>query len=71
MFQYISRSSVVAAWCVMLVAAVWIASAKAPVAATAVMAIIGLVPVMVLIVFARRPEQTMAEVLRPVEDESA
>ena len=55
----------------MLVAALWIASAKASVAATAVMAIIGLVPVMVLIVFARRSEQTMAEVLRTVEDESA
>ena len=65
--QYISRPSIIAAWCFILGAALWIMSATASVIGTMAVVIIGLTPAMMFLVLARRPEPAMAEVLRAVD----
>lgn len=67
MSRDMSTSSIVAAWCFMLAAALWSVSATMPALAATAMAIIGLAPAWVVITLARRPEPTLAEVLRPVD----
>ena len=72
MSQYISRSSIIAAWCLMLAVTLWLLSPTVPAVALASITVIGLLPAVVLFVFARRPERTTAEVLRAAySDESA
>ena len=65
--QYNLRPSIIGAWCCTLGAALWIMLAAASVIGTMAVAIIGLAPAMVFLALARRPEQTMAEVLRAVD----
>ena len=67
MFRSVSRLSIIAAWCFTLVAALWIMSATPSIVAVLAMVIIGLVPPSILMVLARRPEQTTVEIIRAVD----
>lgn len=71
MSQYISRPSIIAAWCCTLGAALLIMSATVSVIGTMAVAILGLAPAMVFLALARRPEPAMAEVLRAVDAEGS
>ena len=71
MSQYPSRSSIVAAWCLTLAAILWSVSTAMPAIALTALTIIGLAPAWVLFTLARRPEPTLAEVLRAADQGGA
>ena len=62
----LSRPVVVAAWCVVLAAALWTLSATASPVALFALVIIGLAPAAVLLTLARRPALTNAEAVRAI-----
>jgi len=68
MFQYfishISRSSVIAVWCVLLALALWRLSPDMPSMALVAVTAIGALPAIVFLVLAKRPEQTLSETIR-------
>jgi hypothetical protein len=61
----------VAAWCFMLAAALWSASAAMPPVASVALAVIGLAPAWMMLTLARRPEPTLARILRTVDQGGA
>ena len=62
----LSKPVVIAAWCVVLAAALWTLSATASPVALIALVIIGLAPAAVLLALARHPTQTTAEAVRAV-----
>ena len=67
MSNYISRSSIITAWIIMLLAALWIMATAAPVVAVVAMTIISLTAVLTFSALTRRSERTMAKVIRAVD----
>jgi len=61
-----ARSSIATAWLVALIAALWAVAGSASIVVLSAVAIIGVVPPLVVLALARRPEPTMSEAIRAV-----
>jgi len=60
--------SVCGAWLVMLVTALWLASASMSLVAWLAVALAGIVPPLVFLMLAQAPSRTIAQVIRDAED---
>jgi len=65
--HYISRTSLLTAWCLALAAILWTTAGIMPTVATIAIGAIGVALAVVPFVLARRPQQTMAEAIREAQ----
>lgn len=66
MSRYITKSSITIVWLMALAVVLWAASGTSSAVALLAIAVIGLAPLLVLGILARRPGQTTAESIRNV-----
>ena len=67
MFQYISRTSLMAVWCFALIAVLWSTAASLSTVQTAAIGVIGVALAVVPFILFRTPTQTTAEAIRAVQ----